>query len=107
MSDSDQDKKKKLSGYQNLMRKRKREEDRDKNATKISKYFPPLPSTSKESFECIKTDFIDESNKTDSKNPSCSGMYFLNNLLLNYITNKLNCLFVVFLGFRTQRVKMG
>lgn len=36
---SDQDKKKKLSGYQNLIRKRKQEEERDKNTTKISKYF--------------------------------------------------------------------
>ncbi|CAB3260649.1 unnamed protein product [Arctia plantaginis] len=72
MSDSTQDKKKKLSGYQNLMRKRKQEEERDKNTTKISKYFTALPSTSKESLETETSNFIDEDDvmKSDSKNAS-------------------------------------
>ncbi|KAF2902116.1 hypothetical protein ILUMI_04070 [Ignelater luminosus] len=61
---SDQDKKRNLSGYQNLIRKIKREEERDKNTTKISNYFTALPCTSKESS-------IDEGVKSDSKNASC------------------------------------
>lgn len=78
MSDNNQDKKKKLSGYQNLMRKRKLEEERDKNTTKISKYFTALPSTSKESLETQTSHFIDEGvMKSDSKNASCSGEYVL------------------------------
>lgn len=82
MSDSNHDKKKKLSGYQNLIRKRKQEEERNKNATKISKYFRALPSTSTQSLEAETSHVIDESViKSDSKNASCSGMYFLCNLL--------------------------
>lgn len=50
----------KNSGYQNLIRKRKQEEERDQNTTKISKYFLALPSTSKESSETETSHFIDE-----------------------------------------------
>ncbi|XP_022830235.1 zinc finger MYM-type protein 1-like [Spodoptera litura] len=72
MSDSNNDKKKKLSGYQNLIRKRKQEEERNKNATKISKYFTALPSTSTQSLETETSHVIDESViKSDSKNASC------------------------------------
>lgn len=78
MSDSNQDKKKKLSGYQNLIRKRKQEEERDKNTTKISKYFTALPSTSKESLETETSHFVDEGVvESDSKNASCSGKCFM------------------------------
>lgn len=77
MSDSNQNKKKKLSGYQYLIRKRKQEEERDKNTTKISKYFTVLPSTSKESLETETSHFIDEDVESDSKNASCSGMCFM------------------------------
>ncbi|GBP93021.1 Zinc finger MYM-type protein 5 [Eumeta japonica] len=52
--------KKKLSGYQNLIRKRKQEEQRDKNTSKINKYFTALPSTSKESLETETSHVIDE-----------------------------------------------
>ena len=58
MSVSNQDKKKKLSGYQNLIRKRKLEDERDKNTTKISKYFTALPSTSKISLDTGTSHFI-------------------------------------------------
>jgi hypothetical protein len=70
----DEDLKKKLSGYQNLIRKRKREEERDRNSTKISRYFTTLPSTSKQ---------LSESNQSiqdvvgPSKNTSYSGKYFI------------------------------
>ncbi|KAF5269506.1 hypothetical protein FQA39_LY08695 [Lamprigera yunnana] len=75
MSDSNQDKKKKLSGYQNLIRKREQEEERDKNTTKISKYFTVLPFTSKKLLETETSHFIDEGViKSDSKNPSCTGI---------------------------------
>lgn len=39
--------KKKLSGYQNLINKRKREEERDKNVTRITQFFSTPASTSK------------------------------------------------------------
>lgn len=75
----DEDKKKKLSGYQNLIRKRKREEERDRNSTKISNYFTTLPSTSKQLSECIESnqsiqDVVGTSKNTSS---SCSGKCFL------------------------------
>ncbi|GBP13928.1 Zinc finger MYM-type protein 5 [Eumeta japonica] len=73
MSDGNQDKKKKLSGYQNLIRKRKEEEQRDKNTSKINKYFTALPSTSKESLETETSHVIDEGVvESDSKNASYS-----------------------------------
>ncbi|KAF2896065.1 hypothetical protein ILUMI_10109 [Ignelater luminosus] len=62
------------NGYANLMKKRKREEERDKNTTKISNYFTALPFTSKESSECFETETsqsIDEGVKSDTKNDSC------------------------------------
>ena len=84
MSVSNQDKKKKLSGYQNLIRKRKLEDERDKNTTKISKYFTALPSTSKISLDTGTSHFIKEGViKSQSKNASCCGKCFLKLSMIN------------------------
>ncbi|GBP30627.1 Zinc finger MYM-type protein 5 [Eumeta japonica] len=57
----------------NLIRKRKQEEERDKNTSKINKYFTALPSTSKESLETETSHVIAEGVvESDSKNASYS-----------------------------------